>query len=504
MKIRFLILLLLLPAVMQAQTAPISLVEMGILDAPDDTSRYSMLCSAHAAALRAGTTVSYEGLDTLRLAIPPRDDIAIPIGPHNDFSHVVLLVSNCVRGGSLFTYERRPDLQLSVLDTVDGITPSTLNRAIDSGNFTFHPLLVHGTWVIEVTDSTPWVGQRAGHAYGHFRKELIHLREGRSLDSPVMPFGGTISSPHLRCYAVSDTLFTFSNVTLLRDSASTARTYLLSAENIYDARLSNVTIVTPPSKLADDCAIRIYNCHHLVLDTITILGSYSRTDHSGYGILLDNIHFTHVRHLYARTPWGVFGTNNMHTTLIEESDFDRFDIHCYGRDVTFRHCRQSDSYNQFSSLHGTILYDSCTLSNFTPILIESSYNAYPHFTLVMRHCSWRLTPERHTLMLAGRLDSPTPSRPELHNKCLPDIEIDHLQLSSTRSLRPILFHFGGKSTYATQHGISHIDISYAPAPQSKIRNFMLSDNKISLSSTVSITISNLLTDKVLTKKITHF
>ena len=33
---------------------------------------------------------------------------------------------------------------------------------------------------------------------------------------------------------------------------------------------------------------------------------------------------------------------------------------------------------------------------------------------------------------------------------------------------------------------------------------MLSDNKISLSSTVSVTISNLLTDKVLTKKITHF
>ena len=38
----------------------------------------------------------------------------------------------------------------------------------------------------------------------------------------------------------------------------------------------------------------------------------------------------------------------------------------------------------------------------------------------------------------------------------------------------------------------------------KIRSFMLSDNKISLSSTVSVTISNLLTDKVLTKKITHF
>lgn len=506
MKTRLLILLLLLPATLWAQepaAKPISLVELGILDAPDDTARYAILCSAYASALRENTTVSYEGLDTLRLAIPSRDNISIPIGPHHDFSHVVLLVSNNSRGGSLFSYTRQPDLQLSA-DTTDTLALKKLNRAIDSGDFTSFPTLAHGSWVIEITDSTPWVSQRVGHAYGHYRKELFLIQDGRSLDRPAMPFSGTVSSPNLRCYSASDTDFTFSNVTLLRDSASTSRTYLLSAENIAHAHLSNITVVTPSSTLVDDCAIRIYNCHDLLLDSVTILGSYSRGDHSGYGLLLDNIHFAHIRHLYARTPWGVFGTNNMHTTLIEHSDFDRYDIHCYGLDVTLRHCHQQDSYNQFSSLHGTLLYDSCTLSNFTPVLIESSYNAYPHFTLVMRHCSWHLTRERHTLMLAGRLDTPEPIRPELHNKCLPDVEISDLRLTSDQSLRPILFHFSGKNTDTPQYGISHINISYDAFPQSKIRSFLLSDNKIRLSNSVSVSLAELLTGKTLQKKITHF
>lgn len=505
MKTRLIILLFLFPAILWAQvpaTGAISLIEMGILDAPNDTSRYLILRSAYDSALRANATVSYEGIDTLRLAIPSQiADISIPIGLHNDFSHVVLLVSNNVRGGSLFSYTKAPDFQISATDS---IALRALNHAIDSGDFTSFPHLAQGSWVIAVTDSTPWVGQRAGHAYGHFRKEILYLHDGRCLDRPSMPYSSTVSSPHLCCYAATDTDFTFCNVTLLRDSASTVRTYLLSAENLCNARLSNISIVTPPSKLADDCAIRVYNCHSLILDSITILGSYSRTDHSGYGILLDNIHLVQIRHLYARTPWGVFGTNNMHTTLIEDSDFDRFDIHCYGRDVTFHRCRQQDSYNQFSSLHGTILYDSCTLTNFTPILIESSYNAYSHFTLIMHQCTWRLTHERHTLMLAGRLDSPIATRPELHDRCLPDIEISDLQLTSSRSMRPILFHFGGKNSNETQSGISHIDISYTASPTSKIRDFILSDNKISISNAVTLTLTDLTSGKTQKKKITHF
>ena len=256
--------------------------------------------------------------------------------------------------------------------------------------------------------------------------------------------------------------------------------------------------------MTDDRILRLYHCASLTLDSVTLLGSYSRTNHSGYGLLMDNCRNTRVLHLHARSPWGIFGTNNMHNTLLAYSDFDRFDIHCYGRDVTFRHCLQTDSYNQFSSVFGTIAFDSCTFYNFTPVLIESSYNAYPHFVLLMHDCHWHLTRQNHTLINAGHHDTLTPSRPELKAKCLPDIFIDGLSLSSPWLVRPRLIHYGGPVSPHPVGGISNAVILRLAGARRLLPPITLSDKRVALSHPVNLLVTNPAGKPLMTKTLTSF
>lgn len=475
-------LLLALPGM--AQPAPLSLRGRGLADAPTDSARFLLLRQAHLDALAAGTTVSYRGIDTLRLSIPTGAE-PIPIGQHNDFGHTVFIVRN--NTADLFLFQLAPTME--PLSSPADCT--TLCTAVDSGNYRFSPALASGRWLLQVVDSTPWVSQRTGHSYGHYRQELIRVDGGLSPDRPAMPYRSTPSRPYLIGRRIgADSTFLFANITLLRDSLSSFKTFLLNLESQYAATLSRITVRTPQSDMTDDRILRIYHCASVTLDSVTLLGSYSRTNHSGYGLLMDNCRNTRVLHLRARSPWGIFGTNNLHNTLLAHSDFDRFDIHCYGRDVTFLHCTQTDSYNQFSSVFGTIAFDSCTFTNFTPVLIEPSYNAYPHFVLLMHDCRWHLTRQNHTLINAGHHDTLQPSRPELKAKCLPDIFIDGLSLSGPWWLRPRLFHYGGPVSPQPVGGITNIVVMHLAGTRRFGAPFTLSDKRIALLHPVTLLVTN--------------
>jgi hypothetical protein len=217
-------------------------------------------------------------------------------------------------------------------------------------------------------------------------------------------------------------------------------------DNLSQATLRNIVVVTPHSNVlaGDDAIIYIYNSTNIVIDSLTIWGTYSRTNHSGYGLLLGNLRNTRIRRLKSLTDWGVFGTNNMTETTIEYSEFNRFDIHCYGRNVTFDHCLQRNGFNQFSSVFGDVAFRSCTFDNFTPVYIEDTYNAYTNFMLIMDSCQWRPTAKRGAIFVGGRIDSPLNSREELQTPAFPDFIINNLDIYSTSGIRQVeLFHLTG-------------------------------------------------------------
>ena len=156
---------------------------------------------------------------------------------------------------------------------------------------------------------------------------------------------------------------------------------------------------------------------------VKVDGTYSQTNHFGYGINLDNVALFTGERLYARARWGVFGSNNVNGAVLRNCDINRFDIHCYGKDVYCYNCRFSDMYNQFSSVYGDVFFEKCSFTNFIPVLIESSYNAYTPFDLTFKNCTFNLTANRNYLVTLSGLEEAHNSRPELSRKALPNITI---------------------------------------------------------------------------------
>lgn len=439
--------LLFVSAVASAQV--LTPFQYGLCDTLSPEEVYSVLLRTHRAADSCGGSVNYDGIDTLRLAIPS-DAGSIPLQARNDFGGAVFVVSNNAK--DLFLFQRTPRAYpIHVDDTM------ALCAAIDSGDFRSIPKLCEGDWLLHIIDSTPWVDRRRDHDYGHYREDIITIHDGISHDAPAMPYSDGSSRPSLFARALDSTdsePFTFGNITLLRDGASTRATYLIQLENLPQATLSKIVVVTPHSKLlaANDAVIYIYNSTNINIDTLYIWGTYSRTNHSGYGLLLGNLRNTRIRGLKSLTDWGVFGTNNLTDTYIEYSEFNRFDIHCYGRNVTFDHCLQRNGFNQFSSVYGTISFRACTFDNFTPVLIEDTYNAYTPFLLAIDSCRWWPTHRRNMIFNGGFIDSPLNSREELQVPSLPDIVIDGLEINTTRSIKQVeLIHLKGSERRAHAH-----------------------------------------------------
>jgi hypothetical protein len=199
---------------------------------------------------------------------------------------------------------------------------------------------------------------------------------------------------------------------------------------------------------------------------VLIDGTYSRKNLYGYGILMDNVWNSHFVRLTARANWGIFGTNNLNNTVLRNCDINRFDIHCYGRDISFKNCtfrntlNDINTYNQFSSVFGTILFENCRFLHFYPVLHESSYNAYTEYNLVMRNCYMELDRNHNCIISAGKLENEINSRPELKEKCWPNITIDGLTLKTNGIADFYLFKPMGDNNYSKKlEHLSDISVS---------------------------------------------
>ena len=477
--LQMLVCLLLCVVASAAAAQTLSPFQYGLGEASDPTEVYRVLLRTHRAADSCGASVSYAGIDTLRLEIP-RDAVSIPLQAENDFGGVVLMVANTKKSLFLFNYTPLAH-PIPVSDT------AALCRAIDSGDFRGIPPLAEGDWLLHIIDSTPWVDVRDGYQYGHYREDIVTIHDGISQDRPTMPYGAGGSRPTLLGRQLDSTShrdFLFSNITLVRDSASTASTFLIRLENLPQATLRNIVVLTPSSDVitANDAIVYIFNSTNILIDTVILWDTYSRTDHSGYGLVLGNLRNTHVRHLSSFSKWGIFGTNNMVDTYIEQSDFNRFDIHCYGRNVTIDHCMQQNGYNQFSSLFGTLTLRSCTFDNFTPVLLEDSYKANTHFLLRIDSCRWTPTAEHRTIVQGGSIDGRLNSREELHTPALPDVDISNLEINTTKEIREVeLLQLRGRERRAHLHGglerISLRGVTLLGNPKTKI---ILSNKRVDL------------------------
>ena len=394
----------------QEQKFPLSPCSFGLYEAQTDIERFYALYNTHVAALEQGVDVDYDGVDKLDIEIPA-DAKPIPLTSYNIFQNLVLNVRNTSKTFYLFRMTQPTD------------SAFVSKENIDKGEFGSVKALRTGKHLVILRDDSLWVDRRQGYKYGHTRKDIVLVENGIGLNKTIMPYNTPETKPVVRHCPVDDYVKVISGITINRTQDSKYKTYCFDIQNQYNVELCDVVINTPESELTADNAIRITDCANVLLDHIKINGTYSRTDYYGYGILMDNVWDSKIEYLKSRSNWGIFGTNNINKATLDNCEINRYDIHCYGRDVTIRNCIFNNLYNQFSSLYGLLSFERCIFNNHVPVLIESTYNAYTPFDLEFKNCIFNINNRCNYLVDARTLSDTRNSRPEVAQKNLPNITL---------------------------------------------------------------------------------
>lgn len=452
-------------------------IRCGIRNANSDIERYYILLRCHRNAVLNNAAISYKGIDTLRLEIP-NDFQTIPLTDKVDFGGVTLIVKNQVKDCYLYTMTA-PLAEVNV-GSVE----------IDQGDFKNNKVLSTGTFLLIVEDCEPWCARR-GYNSKVIRKEAMVINSGISTNLPILSYSSEISKPMGLYRPIDSRKKVIKNLNFIRTNSSIYNTNCLKIENQYNISISNIKITTPDdNNKYGDKAIHVENCVGVNLNDIHINGTYSQKQQYGYGISLMNIYDLKVNRMFARSKWGVFGTHCINNVLLKDCDINRFDIHCYGKDVKAIGCSFSHLYNQFSSVYGTIVFEKCTFEDFWPVLIESSYNAYTPFNLKWKNCTFYLDAKHNFLMTLFGVPKEYNNRPELHRKSLPNITIRNCKVILDNAVNEwYLVQTGGVKYTDSFDGICEITVRGLKVENEGSRVFKLFSEEVKATNPVDIRIS---------------
>ena len=414
--IRFFCFVLLFHVFFKTFAGNLSPISFGFYEARNGIERYNVLFKTHNAAITKGVDVDYKGLPSKIEIEIPQNSFPIKLTNNNDFCGITFVILNKVKSTILFT-------------KIKEIKDIHIEKAvIDSGDFRSVKELSSGNKILIIYDTNPWGEKRKGYNYSPMRKDIIYVHKGIGVNKVIKNYNNEYSKPKCFSRSVSNEHTVIRNVKFIRSEDSTFKTDLLKMENLNDLHITDVYIETPTSKLYADAAITINNCTNVFVNNVVIDGTYSLTNKYGYGLSLNNVYNVTFRHLIANANWGIFGNNNLNKVELEKCNINRFDIHSYGTDVTCKKCTFFNLYNQFSSFYGTLKYENCKFQNFVPILLETSYNAYTKFDVILNNCEWSITKTKNYLINAGNLGDKNNSRAELTQKYLPNVYIKNLSV----------------------------------------------------------------------------
>lgn len=425
----------------------ISPLDYGLSKAASGVERYKILDRCHKDAVAKNAAISYAGIKTLDIEVPAKPK-SIPLPDIIDFAGVQINVLNTQKDISLFARTENP-------------SPIEVSKeSIDNGRFMNIPALRDRRNLLVIEDENLWVENRKGHDYGATRRDVLVVENGVARNSVTYPYNNEYSSPKSFVVQTGNSK-TYKNLKFFRDAKSTKKTYLFSINYSYDVTISNVVITTPQDNdLYGDAVIRVKNSAKVCLCDIRVNGTYSLDKKFGYGFNLNNVALLTCERLYARSRWGVFGTNNVNGTILRDCDINRFDIHCYGKDVRCYNCLFSDMYNQLSSVFGAVYFEKCTFTNFKPVLNGSSYNAYTPFDLTFNSCTFNLTAKKNSLVYLTMLEEAHNPRPELSCKALPNVTIKNCTVNLADDIKKWYIFNTGKVTYKeTLDYINNINVS---------------------------------------------
>lgn len=404
----------------------VSPFDYGLREATTGEERFQALYRAHVAALGLGVEVDYSDVGTVELVIPSGAR-SIPLTRNTDFKNTVFKVRNDAAKFFLFSME-------NVFSRI-----SVNGTQIDAADYSSSSVLSRGLHILKIMDDKHWVDDREGFDHPHDRGDAVLVRDGVGSCTPVASYSTAATLINAEWCPADDSLKSFSNVTLIRDVASTQNCCLVAFRGQNNVLISNVTIQTPSyTGINGDTVIDVRYCTNVLCEDMVFNGLYCEEHASGYGLSFNVTWNTTFRRITSHNLWAAFGCNNMQDSFLEDSDVERFDIHCYGKNITIRNTTLTGKGLPCSSVYGTILCENVKFVDCYLYSMRADYNSYVPFDLVIRDCEYYPTTQ-NGLINIGRLDMNINARPELARKCWPNLDIDGLDVHFP--VAPSLFSF---------------------------------------------------------------
>ena len=472
------ILISLLPFAIFGKT--ISPMDYGLKHAKNGEERYQALYQTHVVAKRNHWDVSYRGIRELKIEIPANAQ-SIPLGNVTDFTGLTLTVTN-TKKKNFFLFDLSQDLHpVSVAKTM-----------IDSYDFRRIKELKRGYKILVIEDQNPWVENREGYNYSATRKDVLLLENGKAVNRTIAPYNTDSSNPSCKYAEVTKEQKSISNITFKRTKESTAKTYLVQVKNMNNVLLKGIKIVTPtPVKLTGDNAIGIYNCTNVTVKQVLFDQTYSLSDTFGYGISMNNVWNSWFDEIVSEAAWGIFGNNNINTAHVSNSKINRFDTHCYGKDIFLSNCEITQTGLPQSSFMGELEFKNCSFKSAYVCTARTEYNAFSPFKISLINCVINLDSHHRSLVYLGNVGNMLNKRKELQQKYAPSIYIKNTKVILKEDVPSwALIHVGTKSDEQAFDYIGDITIDGLQVEGSHA-NLMIYDRLMQCERSVNINLKGL-------------
>lgn len=365
--------------------------------------------------LRNKLTVEYDGIP-----------IEVPEGKVLDFNNITIECINNTTDNFFINIRTSSFIAITDNTVINNLKAGLeLNKELNNVDF----IEKNKTYLINIKDNNPWTA-REGYGISVFRKDITLIHNRLVYNLPIATYNNEYSSPSYSYREVLNAKTIIRNLTFIRSENSTKKTLFLTGRGVNNLEISNININTVnKNNLSGDAVILIDNSANVTIKNCVLYGLY---DYEGYayGFALNNIYnFVFQNCRTYNNNWGVFGNNNLNKVTVNDCTINRFDIHCYGKDLVFNRCSFMFKYNQYSSIYGKIIYNNCCFTSFIPCFIEPSYNCYTPFDLILNNCVFNgIYPVYHE-----DCDDKINTRVELQDKCLPNIDINNCYINDISS-----------------------------------------------------------------------
>ena len=428
----------------------------------------------------------------------PSETKSIRLSPYTDFNGCRIIVENrVINNFILFSLSNKKAEKQVKVDC----------SMINSGDYSSVAQLNSGLKLMRIKDKNAWTHRAPEEGdYDIFRQDVILIKDGMAQNMLITGYNEETSNPECRFVDVDDEQKVICNLTMERSSNSTERTRLLHITLQNNVLVKNVKITTPfvpqdsNSELyKEDYCIRVMNSANIYFEDVMVRGTYSTAKTWGYAVNMENVYNSHFLRFNAEAHWGVFGNNNANTVTLTDCHINRFDLHCYGRDVTCKGCVfdnqiddshpsqvycQTNVLNAFGSMYGTLRYEDCHFVKSRPVYLRPHYMAYTGFDVVFEDCVFDIHPSFPYFVTTGLLDEADNPRKELKGKCWPNVSMQNCQVNVPARVKDLFIFYAQKNskTISKIDNLSSLDLQNVDInnPSFSLSSFKVSNVEIKL------------------------